>query len=205
MTERLERAYFDLGRLAWRDAIDEPGGIEFNLPISSWIRLFHDMGFDVIDYIEVGARRVRDRHSRHGSRRMGQTLGIRASLAGPKTAGVADRAALSQHAAVRFPLNPYGPVARAGHVASSLRGARPPAGAESATAVGRTWSMTGRRGPGAGFRNRLANPAPGVTSNTTRNDARGRRLMRTMIIHTVRLSQVGALIATDPAFLIADP
>ena len=48
-------------------------------------------------------------------------------------------------------------------------------------------------------------PAPGVTSNTTRNDARGRRLMRTMIIHTVRLSQVGALIAADPAFPIADP
>ena len=39
----------------WRDAIDEPGGIEFNLPISSWIRLFHDIGFDVIDYIEVRA------------------------------------------------------------------------------------------------------------------------------------------------------
>ena len=55
VTERLERAYFDLGRLDWRDAIDEPGGIEFNLPISSWIRLFHDIGFDVIDYIEVRA------------------------------------------------------------------------------------------------------------------------------------------------------
>ena len=45
----------DLGRLDWRNAIDEPGGIEFNLPISSWIRLFHDIGFDVIDYIEVRA------------------------------------------------------------------------------------------------------------------------------------------------------
>jgi SAM-dependent methyltransferase len=55
VTDRLERAYFDLGRLDWRDAIDEPGGIEFNLPISSWIRLFHDIGFDVIDYIEVRA------------------------------------------------------------------------------------------------------------------------------------------------------
>jgi hypothetical protein len=55
VTERLERAYFDLGRLDWREAIDEPGGIEFNLPISSWIRLFRDFGFDVIDYIEVQA------------------------------------------------------------------------------------------------------------------------------------------------------
>jgi SAM-dependent methyltransferase len=55
VTERLERAYFDLRRLDWRDAIDEPGSIEFNLPISSWIRLFHDIGFDVIDYIEVRA------------------------------------------------------------------------------------------------------------------------------------------------------
>jgi SAM-dependent methyltransferase len=54
-TERLERAYFDLGRLDWRGAIDEPGGIEFNLPISSWMRLFHQIGFDVIDYIEIQA------------------------------------------------------------------------------------------------------------------------------------------------------
>ena len=55
MTDRLERDYFGLGRLDWRDAVDEPGGIEFNLPISSWMRLFDDIGFDVIDYIEVRA------------------------------------------------------------------------------------------------------------------------------------------------------
>jgi len=54
-TERLERAYFDLGRLDWRGAIDEPGGIEFNLPISSWMGLFHHIGFNVIDYIEIQA------------------------------------------------------------------------------------------------------------------------------------------------------
>ena len=54
-TERLERPYFDLGRLDWRDAIDEPGGIEFNLPISSWIRLFHRIGFDITDYTEIQA------------------------------------------------------------------------------------------------------------------------------------------------------
>ena len=55
VTERLERDYFGLGRVDWRDAVDEPGGIEFNLPISSWLRLFDDIGFDVTDYIEVRA------------------------------------------------------------------------------------------------------------------------------------------------------
>jgi SAM-dependent methyltransferase len=55
VTQRLERAYFDLGRLDWRDAADEPGGIEFNLTISAWIRLFHDIGFDLVDYIEIKA------------------------------------------------------------------------------------------------------------------------------------------------------
>lgn len=55
VTECLERPYFDLGRLDWRDAVEEPGGIEFNLPISSWIRLFHEIGFDVIDYVEIKA------------------------------------------------------------------------------------------------------------------------------------------------------
>lgn len=55
VTDRLERGYFDLGRLDWRDAAEEPGGIEFNLPISSWIRLFHDIGFDVVDYVEIRA------------------------------------------------------------------------------------------------------------------------------------------------------
>ena len=54
-SERLERPYFDLGRLDWRQAIDEPGGIEFNLPISSWIRLFHRIGFEITDYIEIQA------------------------------------------------------------------------------------------------------------------------------------------------------
>lgn len=55
VTDRLERGYFDLGRLDWRDAITDPGGIEFNLPLSSWLRLFADVGFDVIDYVEVQA------------------------------------------------------------------------------------------------------------------------------------------------------
>ena len=94
VTERLERPYFDLGRLDWRDAIDEPGGIEFNLPISSWMRLFHDIGFDVIDYIEIQAPESATGSKGHGDRRLGQTLPLRAGLAHQETVGAGhDRAA----------------------------------------------------------------------------------------------------------------
>jgi len=55
ISERLERDYFSLYRLDWRDAVDEPGGIEFNLPLSSWFRLFRETGFDVVDFIEIQA------------------------------------------------------------------------------------------------------------------------------------------------------
>jgi SAM-dependent methyltransferase len=51
----LERDYFGLGRLDWTEAIEDPGGVEFNLPISSWLRLFRDTGFDVVDYHEIQA------------------------------------------------------------------------------------------------------------------------------------------------------
>ena len=87
VTERLERPYFDLGRLDWRDAVDEPGGIEFNLPISSWMRLFHDIGFDVHRLHRDPGARVRDRQEGHGDRRLGQTLPLRAGLAHPQTVG----------------------------------------------------------------------------------------------------------------------
>jgi SAM-dependent methyltransferase len=53
ITEHLARDYFSLHRLDWREAVDEPGGIEFNLPVSRWFRLFRDTGFEVEDYIEV--------------------------------------------------------------------------------------------------------------------------------------------------------
>ncbi len=53
--ERLERPYFGLGVLDWTEAVVDPGGIEFNLPISGWLRLFRDVGFDVLDYIELQA------------------------------------------------------------------------------------------------------------------------------------------------------
>jgi SAM-dependent methyltransferase len=53
ITEHLARDYFSLHRLDWREAVDEPGGIEFNLPVSRWFRLFRDTGFEVEDYVEV--------------------------------------------------------------------------------------------------------------------------------------------------------
>ena len=55
ITDRLEREYFSIYRQDWRDAIDEPGGIEFHLPISAWFRLFRDTGFEVLDFLELQA------------------------------------------------------------------------------------------------------------------------------------------------------
>jgi hypothetical protein len=52
ITDRLERDYFAMHRLEWRDAADEPGGSEFNLPLSGWFRLFAETGFDVVDFVE---------------------------------------------------------------------------------------------------------------------------------------------------------
>ena len=54
-TTRLERPYFDLGRLDWREAVDEPGGIEFVPPLSTWFRLFADIGFELVTYHEIQA------------------------------------------------------------------------------------------------------------------------------------------------------
>jgi SAM-dependent methyltransferase len=51
--ERLARDYFGMHRFDWRDAAEDPGGIEFNLPVSGWLRLFRDVGFAVEDYVEV--------------------------------------------------------------------------------------------------------------------------------------------------------
>jgi SAM-dependent methyltransferase len=55
ITDRLERDYFSMHRFDWRDAADEPGGIEFNLPISGWVHLFRDTGFDIVDFFELQA------------------------------------------------------------------------------------------------------------------------------------------------------
>jgi SAM-dependent methyltransferase len=53
--DTLERPYFGMHRFDWREAVDEPGGIEFNLALSDWFRLFKDTGFAVDDFIEVQA------------------------------------------------------------------------------------------------------------------------------------------------------
>ena len=53
VTERLERPYFGMYRFDWRDAADEPGGIEFYMTISDWFHLLVDTGFVVEDFIEV--------------------------------------------------------------------------------------------------------------------------------------------------------
>lgn len=55
VTRTLENSYFDLFRQDWRNAIDDPGGIEFNLTFSGWIRLFVQTGFEILDLIEVQA------------------------------------------------------------------------------------------------------------------------------------------------------
>ena len=56
-TARLERPYFDMHLFDWRAVDLDPGGIEFNLPISAWIRLFSETGFAIEDYLELVAPR----------------------------------------------------------------------------------------------------------------------------------------------------
>ncbi len=53
--DRLHRPYFRLHSIDWREAEEDPGGIEFNLPISEWMTLFTEVGFTVERYIEVRA------------------------------------------------------------------------------------------------------------------------------------------------------
>ena len=57
VTDRLERDYFSIHRIDWRDAVDEPGGFEFYLPISRWIRLFRETGFAIQGFEEVQSPR----------------------------------------------------------------------------------------------------------------------------------------------------
>jgi SAM-dependent methyltransferase len=47
LVERLEHGYFDQGRIDWGHE-----GVEFNLPVSAWFRLFREVGWEVIDYLE---------------------------------------------------------------------------------------------------------------------------------------------------------
>lgn len=52
---RLERPYFGSHRLDWRDAVEDPGGIEFTLTFSKWIKLFRATGFEILDLTEIQA------------------------------------------------------------------------------------------------------------------------------------------------------
>ena len=54
-TEAARARLFTIHRLDLRDAVDEPGGIDFNLPLSRWFRLFRETGFDVFDLLEIQA------------------------------------------------------------------------------------------------------------------------------------------------------
>ncbi|NND84700.1 MAG: class I SAM-dependent methyltransferase [Acidimicrobiia bacterium] len=51
----LTRPYFGMGRTDWRHVEINPGGIEYNLPISGWMELLQDTGFSVDRYLELGA------------------------------------------------------------------------------------------------------------------------------------------------------
>jgi SAM-dependent methyltransferase len=53
--DHLHRPYFGLHRLDWSQVEVDPGGIEFNLPISEWMRLFRDTGFVVDEFLELQA------------------------------------------------------------------------------------------------------------------------------------------------------
>lgn len=48
----LVRPYFDLHRTDWTVVDIDPGGVEFNLPLSKWFELFAAVGFTVEGYLE---------------------------------------------------------------------------------------------------------------------------------------------------------
>lgn len=52
MVRELVRPYFGMHATDWREVEVDPGGVEFNLPISGWFRLFRETGFAVEDYLE---------------------------------------------------------------------------------------------------------------------------------------------------------
>ncbi|MGK2930045.1 MAG: class I SAM-dependent methyltransferase [Acidimicrobiales bacterium] len=53
--EYLHRPYFGLHRVDWSQVEIDPGGIEFNLPISEWLRLFDQCGLRVERFLELRA------------------------------------------------------------------------------------------------------------------------------------------------------
>lgn len=51
----LVRPWFDLHRQDWRDVPIDPGGIDFNLPLSGWVERFLDLGFAIEAFHELRA------------------------------------------------------------------------------------------------------------------------------------------------------
>ncbi len=49
----LRRSWFDTWRLDWREVEEDPGGIEFTLPVAEWFAVLVDSGFDVTDHREL--------------------------------------------------------------------------------------------------------------------------------------------------------
>ncbi|MFQ5556522.1 MAG: class I SAM-dependent methyltransferase [Acidimicrobiales bacterium] len=54
-SDRLARPYFAMHTFDWTEVAVDPGGVEFNLTVSDWLRLFDRVGFDVDDYLELQA------------------------------------------------------------------------------------------------------------------------------------------------------
>lgn len=84
-SRELHRPYFGLHRLDWRDVEVDPGGVEFVLPVSEWLRLFREVGLDVEDYLELQAPAAVAR-SGNSCRRTGDASGR------PSTCGSSVRA-----------------------------------------------------------------------------------------------------------------
>lgn len=55
VTTELHRDWFGMHRFDWRHAPVDPGGVEFNLGLADWLRLFRDVGFVVDDHRELRA------------------------------------------------------------------------------------------------------------------------------------------------------
>lgn len=55
LEEWLHQPYFGIHRHDWREVEVDPGGIEFNLTHSGWLSLFRDVGFKVINFLELQA------------------------------------------------------------------------------------------------------------------------------------------------------
>ncbi len=51
----LTRPIFGMHKNDWTQVEVEPGGVDFNLPVSDWLRLFRETGFEVEDFLELQA------------------------------------------------------------------------------------------------------------------------------------------------------